>query len=85
MHFLARRCVDDDSLSYTYCATPPLGIHPGRCLHCGDAAEPGPEWRKFSGLISSSNVNAMIKESRRTFRFAPFGGEGFWCDALKLP
>jgi hypothetical protein len=42
-----------------------------------------PSGGKFAGL-TSSNVNAMVKESRRTFRYGPFGGEGFWCDAIKL-
>ena len=34
--------------------------------------------------LTSNNVNAMIEESRRTFRYGTFGDEGVWCDALKL-
>ena len=79
MHFVARWCGDDDSLSYTYCAILRLGLHPGRCLHCGDAAEPGPEWRK----VRRSDFQYCERDDqgeRRTFRYGPFGGEGFWCD-----
>ena len=44
---------------------------------------PAPSGGEFDRLISS-NVNAMIEEGRQTFRFATFGDESFWSDALKL-
>lgn len=44
---------------------------------------PAPSGPEFGSLISS-NVNAMIEEGRRTFRYDTFGDESFWSDALKL-
>jgi hypothetical protein len=70
MHFLARWCVDDDSLSYTYCAN--LVLVSTLAVACTAATQQslGPSGGKFAGLISST-VNAMIKESAGPSAMAP--------------
>ena len=48
-----------------------------------ESADTDPEPAAAEGMIAIHALLRMIKEGRQTFRFATFGDEAFWGDALR--